>query len=178
MLPKTKKVAVVSVVVFLCIIALYAGLRYVIAREERAVHEQMTARGTVEDRQRSLLQLSKALAETEGERAELASAVVSDEGVTEFLELVERIAREEGLTINTTSVGVEPLPKSTKFELLALSHEVKGSYTQVMRFVSLLETLPYQVTLQSVSLDRTVEADAPNLWRGTISIAATKIKSI
>jgi len=151
----TKKARVVVVVALaLCAISLtllLGGLYYVFHLEDSLIQIRVdTKRGQDERQQLSALE---ALAKnTSTERGRLASYIVQDQGVINFLALVESVARAHGVTPNTQLITPTPLPGETLFENLVVTLSLSGSFEGIQSVIAQYENLPYQVHIEHVGM--------------------------
>jgi len=102
-------------------------------------------------------------------------------GEVDFIEFVEKIAKDEGLEIKINSVSLDsPAPLATHgMEYLVLRVEVKGTWPSLWNFSKLLPTMPYSVDVNSLALfSSQAEKDKPVIWRGVYSIRVLKQKNI
>ncbi len=174
---KTKHFLISSLVLVVLSCGAYGGLWYAIVLRTNQVYERMNGEATKVERQKSLAALTKALAGTKEDREALQQFIITDDQVTDFLGLVESSARSQGLSISTKSVTVAPLSEDTSFDSLSLTLEVAGPFLRVSTFLSLLETLPFQTRIDSVSLERTSDKEG-DLWKGIFILQATKKKAL
>ncbi len=173
---KTKKFLIVSLVLVLCSCVVYGGLWYAVLVRTAAVHAEMTQAAELGEKHRTLATLAKTLASTKSDREELTGFIIDDDRVTEFLGLLESSARGLGLTVTTKEVKVVPLADNASFESLALTIEVGGEFERVRTFISLLETVPFQVHMGSITLERVSDA-TENIWKASFVLQATKTKT-
>ncbi len=111
----------------------------------------------------------------------LRNFFVKKQGEVDFIEFVEKTARDQGLEIKINSVSLDaPTSLATHgMEYLVLRVEVKGTWLSVWNFSKLLPTLPYSVDVNSIALFSTpAEKDKPVIWRGVYSIRVLKQKNI
>ena len=167
----TKTIGILALGVFFVLLILSFGLLYIIGerKETFAVHVQTRAEARAATAQ--LDALVKLVEETEVERAKLRTYVLSENSVIDFLALVEGIATDVGVSVETQSLAVTSLESSDSFEALVLTILVIGSYDGVTHTLALFELLPYQIHIDDVVLERTGEASA---WRGTYTMRVTK----
>jgi hypothetical protein len=152
--------------------AAYASLWYLIGEKlERAAAQnvlqaQSLARGL------ELSTLEKTLADTRADRTRLKDFVVTDDKLTEFLALVEGAVRSQGLKASTRAVEIEP-GDGGPFETLKLTVAAEGDYEALKRLIVLLETMPYQIDMRSVRMDRS----SADVWAGVFTFAVTKART-
>lgn len=123
----------------------------------------------------SLSSLQANLNETKAEVAKIDGYYISQDGVVQFVGLVESLARQNGLKIEVQSLEAQE-DKSTKAfqEKVALRLQTTGSWANTRKYVELVENLPYRVVIESMSAER--EEQAPPSWKTNLVITALKLK--
>ncbi len=159
-------------------IAAAAGIIYMIAATETALAEQTHRLAKQHAVERELSALTALIEETREERALIASYVLTEDSVVSFLSDIEAAAAEQGVTIGTRSLAVTPIAGNATFEELTLEVAVLGPYEAVRAMLAIYETLPYQVSIRSVVIERISNTEGASAWRGTYQIAVTKFKTI
>ncbi len=179
MIPKTLQLLIISLVTLVGACGVYGVFWYMVFLRENESRTHAEERARAQARVQEIQHLTTLVTDTEHDRAVLNQYVVADADVTTFLALVEQTGRDVGLVIETQSVTIENGVDGSLFETLVLSFEVRGGYTKVIRFLELIETMPYQIGVRSVALDRTGEESAlDTVWRGVFTISVTKAKAL
>lgn len=172
MLRSTSRTLTITALAAILSVASYAALWYLIGdRLERAAAQnilraQSLARGL------ELSALEKMITDTHADRMRLVDFVVTDDKLTEFLALVESTVRSQGLEASTRAVEIEA-GTGGPFEMLKLTIAADGDYEALKRLIVLLETMPYQIDMRSVSLSR----GSANSWSGVFMFAVTKLRT-
>lgn len=175
MLPSTLKFAIFSSILLVLSGCIYGGFWYIITLREGAMREELSHRAEKIAEQQKVSALASLFSNTQVERKDLHTYVVPEDGVTGFLELIERTLREHRLTVETKSVTIEALPGIVAFESLVVTLETTGSYQDTKQMLALVEAMPYQVSITSVSLERSGK-DSGASWHGAVTIRVTKEK--
>ncbi len=104
-----------------------------------------------------LISLRQVAASTGDELTELAQFFVPADGALAFVEYVENLAQKSALTYRIESFDVVPDPKLTEQdkELLRTSIRTTGTLKNTKLFLSLIESLPYNVKVSRADLRRT-----------------------
>lgn len=165
---KTKVVGTIALITCVLSVAVLCVLYYAILQKEAAYYEQVAQRALGRATDRQLASLVNLVGDTQAERTELISYVLPSDGVISFLALIEDLGAEQGLVTETKSITVEPLSKKD-FESLTLTLEVRGTYERVQHMLDLIETLPYQIDINTVS----IRAEG-NVWVGSFDLQVTK----
>jgi len=118
------------------------------------------------------------LADTAVDRAKLAKAAVSADGVAAFAGELEALGDSLGSTVTIGSLDVKKLTGSgsDSLEILAVKLTVDGSWRQVSRTFNALENLPYGVRFLQIGLNQIFESKAGSNWQATFSIEVLKRK--
>lgn len=173
MSPQAKHILVVNAVALVAALLCYGSAWYLVNMHKSKVYERVVARATAEGKKAGLDALRETHSMTAEERASLSNFIVPEEGVTDFLNLIERTALEEGLAIDTKAVSEEPLAEPNPlYESLVLTIEVTGTFSDVSFMLAALESLPYQVMVSETEFHRLdIIQDS---WAGTFTFAVTK----
>ena len=111
------------------------------------------------------------IADTASARKELDRYFVASEGVVDFIERIERIGKNIGVALIFTTVEV---PKEERIvpslDRLVLRFSATGSWEQVMRFFTLVESLPYALSVA----DARVEKQSLLVWQAVVTVTAYK----
>lgn len=179
----TIRACIVSTVTLISMSVVYGGAWYLVSLREATFRAQAEEQAHKAAHAHEASRLLALFAETEDARTALHTYMLADDGVVNFLSSVERMGRTLGLSVVTKAATVEKGDAASSFETLAVTLEIEGSYTRVMRMIQVIEKLPYQVAVRSVLLDKkrdTLSSEAPsaNGWKGVITIAVTKEKSL
>ena len=134
--------------------------------EAEAASEQASV-----EQNRSLQQLAESI---QPEIASLDSRVVASDGTAAFIETVESLARTNGLSVTISAVNNAPsaVGNPGSYQLLTLTVATVGSWQNTEKFLSLLETLPYELGLPSITLVENV-GNAPSGSGGTSGSSKT-----
>ena len=170
----TKIIAALGGVLLIVSVGACVLFFYRVTEQRVLLQNKVSERAVAKARQSSLTELTKTLEDTKVARESLISRILSENGVVDFLTLIESIEKEQGVEIKTDSLTVEPI--SEVFEKLVVNISVTGSYTSVVHVLKLLEHLPYQSSLRKVSIGR--EDRSANVWKGMFELSVTKFKKI
>ena len=106
---------------------------------------------------------------------------VKKQGEVEFIEFIEKTAKDQGLTVETDNVSLDTPKGSTvkNMEHLTLRFHVVGSWSRVWNFSQTLELLPYAVDINSLAFVREDQGQVTNkapVWKGVYVIKVLKKK--
>jgi len=173
MLPSTKKIILFLGGTLVLALFVYVGMWYVVSLREGAVRKDIAQQREEYSRRENAVALALVFEDTVADREKLHHYVVSRDGVTSFLELVELVGREQGLVVDTKSVTLEPLEGEDAFESLVVTVAFEGSYSDTKTMLALMESLPLQVRIQATSLSRGSDDSS---WQSTLTMQVTKEK--
>jgi Tfp pilus assembly protein PilO len=132
--------------------------------------------------------LKNLLGEVGPDIQKLNTRIIAPEGTVAFITYIESLARSAGVGITINSVDVKDSTKELekeKFELLMLTIHAEGAWKEIYTFISMVESLPYKVVIESVGLsqDAFTQSNASgtaqtvsHTWKGNIMIKVLKRK--
>lgn len=112
------------------------------------------------------------LDDTEVERAALDSYIIKDDDIVSVIELVERVARQENVSLSISSVSVSAVSAWNHHERIDIAFSVDGTFPNITDFVATLEALPFAVRVEGGSLG----ASSGTSWFGSFSATFVKEK--
>lgn len=82
--------------------------------------------------------------------------IIPTSGDVEFIENLESVARNNGLTIDIESLLLENDPKITQtgVTVLRIKAKTKGSWANTYKFIAELEALPYKIKINSILMSK------------------------
>lgn len=173
MLHKTTKIIVIAGSLYLILsIAVYVVFFQMVTKQKMKFTEQTIERVQAEYYHKSLSALMETLEKTKGDRENLISRVLKEEDVINFLALVESLGKEQGVSLSTNSLTVEPI--DAVFETLIVNVSVEGQYAGVLHVLKILEHLPYQVSVTKFQITRS--SAEGSVWKSTYDVRVTKFK--
>jgi len=134
-----------------------------------------------------LVSTQKAIDNISSDIVRIDSSVVSKEGEVDFIENLESIARENGLSIEIDSLVFEDKGdgSSNPINVLKIKAKTKGSWRGSYVFLSRLESSPFKIKIDKFSLinngteipisDKKVGVPSGD-WQSTFEIAVLKYK--
>lgn len=174
MTQRTKITGFAAIMFALMTLVGVAVFLFMLSRMNAAFEERQNEVAARQAREQALAALERRVLETEDERAALTNFILPHEGVVDLLSLIELLGVEQHVLLQTQSVDVVPLGGSNEFETLKVTVLATGSYEGVLHILELLEQLPYQSELTSVTMTKSVRGTVPGAWDGTFTIAITK----
>lgn len=157
-------------------LATLAGMLFLVQQKARAYETERHARAMHAAAQKELRSLEALVGETAGDRSALAEYILTEDSVVDFLSHIEDLARIQGVAAETRSLAVEPMQDTDVFEQLTVEVAVTGPFAPVTQILSLLESLPYQVHVRTVTIERVEGIARSDRWRATYRVYVTKYK--
>ncbi len=116
----------------------------------------------------------------------IKSSIVSASGEVSFIESLELVARQNGLSIGIDSINVENDPKnsSTTMVTLKIKANTTGPWANTYKFVSQLESFVYKTKLNSLVLSKLEDFSESgskipgkrNQWKASFELNVLKYK--
>lgn len=169
----------IELLIVILLLNISAGGCYIfLFREIKAKNEhisglvnQIEAEANKENMQNSMKTL---IVETAPLREKLDGYVIGQESAVSFLELLERIGSDVGAAVDIESVGEDELQQG-EFESLRLMLKVNGEWSEVVRFLGLLELLPVEGKVKQVTVSRS-DGENEEPWQGALTFIVLKAK--
>jgi Tfp pilus assembly protein PilO len=149
----------------------FASVQYFLGAYEERLRADMRMVHEAQVANRQSASLESLLAETAADRQTLASFVLTESGISDFLSEVEQVGARFGLAARTLSVAAREADQNGFGELI-VELEVIGSVDQIERMTEALDLLPYQVLVERAVLNRG-GGEGANTWRGVLYFTVT-----
>jgi Tfp pilus assembly protein PilO len=170
----TKLITAVSILFFVACITVSGAFLDRVAKQKEVYETKTMDRRSMIEREKGIVTLTEELEATKEERAFVASRILREDDVIDFLALIEGVGREQDVALQTSSLKVESI--DTMFEALVVSIDITGTYDAVVHMVTLFEYLPYQVSLGKLRIRN--ESENENNWTASFEIRVTKFKKV
>lgn len=135
------------------------------------------------DRQDYLFSAQKIIENLSSDIEHINDSIVSSDGEVEFIENLEEVAKESGLSIEINSILLETNPKlaSSSVSILRVRAKTRGSWSNSYLFLSRLESLPYKVKINKFGLVNSSEvisgsSRSSSIWQSSFEIDVLKYK--
>ena len=170
----SKKIFVVVLILNVVAISSYAYLFFDIKSKNEATSVLENVLNGQVSREAELRLVGDSLKETEKERALLNSYFVQKGkgGVADFVEVVEGLAGLSGVSLDVNSILLKKKEELSVVEKMNLGLEAKGSWSEIIYFLGLLETLPYKISFNRVYVEKIKDS---SLWSGVFNIGVSKL---
>ena len=173
--------------------ALFYGIYYIKTLNAQIVDTKSEADQVRSKYERLIAFHDSAESDTDNKK-KLVNYFVPSNGAVDFITAFEQTAQSIGLKFNTVSLDSEQATdlSSQNKELLHVTFETNGSWNNTMKFLSIVESLPYAVQITGANLEGAagspslVGSDAPDgsavnkvnlgYWRLLLNIKIVKTK--
>ncbi len=178
---------IVLVCVIMLNIAALGAYYFLFADIERKNERIASVTETIDStlkKERALVSLRNIAADTDKDREKLSDHFVGKDGVADFIEMVENLAKTRSLEFNVASIGVEDIPdmkEENTHAYLKLRLQTRGTWSDTMNFYLLLENLPYAVKFGLAEFVQESSADPKaggkgSRWRGEADFSVVTLR--
>jgi hypothetical protein len=173
----------------ICAIALAVGLyAYLYFQAGGVADKAVAARDDLQkgNAGQTALKNVRSVAEaTAAERAELSSYLIPSNNAVSFIQALESIGPASGARVTISSISDSNLDSAAPGTIGAISASIaaSGSWGSVMRTLRLLETLPYQSSIDSVTLSAggmnpsDAKTQPVKAWQLSLTVSALAVAS-
>ncbi len=167
---------IVGALIFAVFSVVYGYVIYIVFDTNREVGVLEESVNIEARREEHLRSLKNVLLDTESERAKLNELFLADNNIVQFIERIERLGLLTGVSLDTRSVGIQKAGgDGDVYEWLKISVSVRGSWSELYHFLSLIENLPVAVFLDKARFNYSTGADVSE-WGGTFDLRVAKQK--
>ncbi len=133
------------------------------------------------------LSLQESIQNASGDIKKVNDSILSFDKDVNFIEQLENLARENGLSvsIDSLSVGDTPNVSSDNLTSLEIQASAQGSWAGMMVFLSKLESMPFAMRVERFDLANSsnnspnlsgVKNSTPQYWRTTVGMRVLQYK--
>jgi Tfp pilus assembly protein PilO len=114
-------------------------------------------------REIKLKSLKRTVTGTDEIRQSLDRYFIQKDRTVSFIEEIERLGLEEGVSLQISDVRVEAYPQREEFEWLVVSLSASGDWASVLNTEARLESLPYKSEINNIFLTRG-DGENQDIW--------------
>lgn len=178
---KTQKFFLAALISSIVITGLYCYLWVKIIYKNQEVAALRSDVAVLTADKEGLASIKDKITATASVREKLNNYYISKDGVVPFLNMIQNLGKESRLEFKVSSVAIKDEPKTSDvFENVELIIEVKGGWSDVYRFVTLVELLPLRVFVDQVDLEAVPNgkntSGAIRKWSGRLNVSILKLK--
>ncbi len=171
---------VLAISVTLVVMALYSYMYYAVTRSTNRAIQARDIAGVEKlnkDQERNLTDLYR---DTSLSRSKLSTYLVHSNRIVDFIENIEDLAGQTGSKIVISSIAADELEDQPAGTIgsVGAKVEAKGSWSSVMRTLSAVELLPYQIIVDDVRLDTSslpAQGKTAKEWRLVFTVKAALV---
>ena len=181
-----KKIKIISVILLLPVVVISLALYmvYVDIKTKNENHHAILHDLSLQGERVGYLALAQKSIDNISSEIDLVdSSIISKDGDIKFIENLEQIAREHGLSIEITSLFFENNPEFSpaSMDILKIKAKTKGSWIGNYSFLIRLESLPFKIkinkyNLKSVQPITEAKVKTDNTWESVFEIDVLKYK--
>jgi Tfp pilus assembly protein PilO len=192
-LSRTKKILIVCILLNVLVFGAYAFLYIDIKSKNVRVSELLTEAENDMQKDASLRAIKTSLNENKEFISQIDSYFVPKNGVPDFIDTLEKLGKESEIALSIGSVSVEEGKNKNDFkDALHLHVDTIGSWQNIYYFLSVLESLPYRIQFDQVSVTLSAASEsilfgvgpvsgarqksANESWKGTFDIIVYKLR--
>jgi hypothetical protein len=150
----TKTTIVVAIAFFVFSLATFSFMVFQVNKQGAQLGEQISTLEAERAQQDSFFRLQRIAEETTSDREQLASHFLASESNSiDFLNLVEELAPQAGVALETNSLDVSEEAESGK-KWIEVSFSFSASRSRVENFLKILENLPYVLRIESFRMSQ------------------------
>ncbi|MFT5849765.1 MAG: hypothetical protein ACI9H6_000581 [Patiriisocius sp.] len=165
---KTKIIGLLTLVLFSTSCAGVVFAWEYIHREGENLGSEITAVSNYLAREATYEDVSRLVADTQVNREELISYILTEEKTINFLADVEQIALDQGIELTTDTLKVEE--GTGLFDTLTVAFSVLGPEVYVLQMLQILETLPYYSSVVQMNLNKEMGLNGLSVIEGTVTL--------
>ncbi|MCX6736375.1 MAG: type 4a pilus biogenesis protein PilO [Candidatus Parcubacteria bacterium] len=164
---KIKKTIILFIIVDAILFFLYLGLFFATHWRNTQTQEIYASFYQQTSDAETLKRLESSLSDTEKQRALLNEHLITPSQTLTFIEQIESLGKQSLADVQVTSVAS---PKK-KGEPFLLEFTASGGFENIYRLFSLVEEMPYRVTIRKVNLLANPPSnELPSSWRASFTI--------
>ena len=165
----------ILILVIICNVAAVAGYYFLFQNIKNMTKEATGLISTIDFGQKKnshLSSLRSVVKDTEKGRQQLEALLLSKDAEVAFIERIEDLAKNSGLTSKTNAVSSVSAEGAVK--KLQIQEEVSGSWNNVMYFLNQVENLPYNIRLANVSFKKSTDSKSGSTWTAVFDISVSE----
>lgn len=176
-----KKRITIFIVAAILLILSIIGVEILYTRTYKLENELTALNQNVRDleaQEKRILAVRQSATESGVDASSLDQYFVDDTGALDFLKYIEGLAASSGLTSKTDVFDAQqdPVLSEQGKEYLKMAIRTTGSMNNIRLFLSLIESLPYNVKISRVDIRK--NGDGPKDWSALVDFSVVKSKEV
>jgi Tfp pilus assembly protein PilO len=171
-----------TILLFVAIFALFQNIK----NEDENASQTQNEINLSEKQNQYSVSLRESLQNSNSNIAKVSGSILSSDGDVAFIEQLENVAKENGVSITIDSLSVENIPNITSNNLTSfkIRAEAEGDWNGMMAFLTKLESLPYVARVEKLDLanssdnplSQTTPATSAQSWQSVFEIRVLQYK--
>lgn len=174
MTTRTKKIAILSTILLLATTVVLGTAFFVVQARGNALIEEYDLLREQASTQNRLTTTFNILEISTAERQSLDQYFLAERGIIDFISQLENQARRDQITFETTQLAVEPAVDGGQ-AILKIGFSFSSTLPRTIRFMSLLESLPYHKHIVSAEITQATTVTGAGEWQGNSILHVTLI---
>jgi len=175
---KTVLIAVISLLVIG--VAIIAAILFLISKNEAVSSENQKLMYQEEERTNQAKKVVSLLERTQEAKELLVSQLVPDADIVQAINTIEKTAVRSGVSVEISSLVADDSTNQPVGTINKIKTRVdaSGSWDNVLTFATLMESLPFKISITNVSLRQNKDQDKAKkpVWNISLQIEILKIK--
>lgn len=146
----------IALLTFIVTVGGYFYIRYRVYHQAIRSSELTREAKALEDKSKHALDITKTSTKLADEQTLVNSYIVPKDKIVDFLEAVEKIGTNTGTKLELTGINTTEIVKGKKIEdnftSMKARVDIVGTWPNVMRAFSLIENMPYSLSLSTIRL--------------------------
>ncbi len=178
--PLVKKMVIIMLVLSIIALACYVFLSVKINQKTRELYMNDFKLEQNINKESYLKTVGGSIDETLKEREKTDSYFVGSDrsGVVGFVEELEDLAHITDIDLTTNSIDINSISGNDYLEEMQMSFNFAGYWIDCVHFLNLVENMPYQISFNTVNLNKDLSETKSKIWRGNMMFEVYKFKNV
>ena len=171
----------ILIVLSLCVFGLFVVIYFVFADIKQKNENISTLENDLSlktKQQQYLVSMQRTVKNADSDISRINNSIIGAGEDVQFIESLESIAKNNGLTINIDSLVFEDstLPKSSSMTTLKVRAKTSGGWLGTYKFLGQIESMPLKIKINNFGFTNTVDETNAKVWQSIFEISILKYK--
>jgi hypothetical protein len=181
-----KEILITLTLLVVGVVALFVLVFFMIKAKNEQISNLKNNLSSYVVRQQNMMSMDRMVKNATSDIDLVNSSVVASDGDVKFIENLEGIAKDNGLTMKIDSLVFENNPSvaSSSMVLFNIKANTTGAWAGTYRFLAQIESLPFKIKVSNLAflnaVDETVfdanKLKSDSVWQGKFEISVLKYK--